>query len=365
MSFQPERMVAAPLGGDDWRGSGDADVDVPACNQAAAASHPAAKRARVDHSADTTPYPVLNGGGVCAAAVPTAPPAATSGDSATVGLLATKLTAALRLLDRGPASQSDMCAGFFAGRVSDATHDAPALFVSGPTHGTFWREATPDAFGVFRASLGPERPHRERVAGWGPLPNYPSTAVPAAVFAACPHIHAIVHAHPRSMMTLSALDDARSQVLPMSEPSFMFYERVAHLPCNFFFDDDYLTQMVEALRDGSKFAISMANHSFLMTGKTVEEAYLRAYMLEQSASIQLAALSAAGGALPPAVPRDECLFHRASYEGYAGCPPYDGSLEWAGLVRGLDADCPGWSGDLGERLADAFTKADAKSSDVQ
>ena len=55
-----------------------------------------------------------------------------------------------------------------------------------------------------------------------------------------------------------------------------FYERVAHLPCNFFFDDDYLTQMVEALRDGSKFAISMANHSFLMTGKTVEEAYLRA-----------------------------------------------------------------------------------------
>ena len=133
----------------------------------------------------------------------------------------------------------------------------------------------------------------------------------------------------------------------------MFYERVAHLPCNFFFDDAYLGTIVEAIKDGSKFCISMANHSFLMTGKTIEEAYLRAYMLEQSASIQLSALSAAGGELPPAVPHEECLFHRASYEGYAGCPPYDGELEWAGLVRGLDADCAGWRGDHGVRLGEA------------
>jgi len=273
------------------------------------------------------------------------PPAAAS-----VGRLATKLTAALRLLDRGVAPQSDLCAGFFSARLPEA----PGHFVTGPTHGTFWREATPDSFGVFAAQVGDDRPHRSRLVGEGALPNYPSTAVPAAVYRACPNIHAIVHAHPRSMMALSALDDARRAVLPMSEPSFMFYERVAHLPCNFFFDDDYLKQIVDSLADGSKFAISMANHSFLMTGRTVEEAYLRAYMLEQSASIQLAALAASGGQLPPAVPHDECLFHRASYEGYAGCPPYDGLLEWQGLVRGLDADCGlGWRGDGGECLAKA------------
>ena len=158
-------------------------------------------------------------------------------------------------------------------------------------------------------------------------------------------------------MALSALNQARGAILPMSEPSFMFYERVAHLPCNFFFDDAYLAKIVDAIKDGSKFCISMANHSFLMTGKTVEEAYLRAYMLEQSASIQLAALSASGGELPPEVPREECLFHRASYEGYAGCPPYKGELEWAGLVRGLDADCPGWKGDDGRRLGAAFAES--------
>jgi len=189
--------------------------------------------------------------------------------------------------------------------------------------------------------------------GEGPLPNYPSTAVPAAIYAACPEVNAIVHAHPRSMMVLSALDKERREVLPISEPSFMFYERVAHIPCNFFFDDDYLADIVKAIKDGSKFCISMANHSYLMTGKTVEEAYLRAYMLEQSASIQLAALSAAGGALPPKVPHEECLFHRRSYEGYAGCPPYNGELEWQGLVRGLDSDVPGWRGDGGKRLEKA------------
>jgi len=361
MSFHPQAMVAAdPLPPHDWPHRAGTNV-AATCDKPSVDPLPASKRARTAEPASRAPCHVAPGDGTCCSSMPhqTTTLGAPPGPAAKVGQLATKLTAALRLLDRGAAPQSDLCAGFFAARLTDTAHGAPPLFVSGPTHGTFWREATPSTFGVFRATIGADTPHRCRVVGDGPLPNYPSTAVPAAVFAACPHINAIVHAHPRSMMALSALDSARSQILPMSEPSFMFYERVAHLPCNFFFDDPYLEKIVDALRDGSKFAISMANHSYLMTGKTVEEAYLRAYMLEQSASIQLAALSAAGGTLPPAVSREECLFHRASYEGYAGCPPYDGSLEWLGLVRTLDADCPGWSADRGEWLANAFARVDA------
>ena len=77
-------------------------------------------------------------------------------------------------------------------------------------------------------------------------------------------------------------------------------------------------------------------------------------MLEQSASIQLAALSATGGALPPIPPHDECMFHRRSYEGYDGCAPYDGRLEWPGLLRQLDEETPAWRGDGGGGLAKAF-----------
>ena len=83
----------------------------------------------------------------------------------------------------------------------------------------------------------------------------------------------------------------------------------------------------------------MRNHSYLMTGKDVQECYMRAYMLEQSATVQLQMLAATGGVLPQIPDHEECMFHRRSYEGYDGCPPYDGKLEWPGLVRGIDHEC--------------------------
>jgi len=101
----------------------------------------------------------------------------------------------------------------------------------------------------------------------------------------------------------------------------------------------------------------MRNHSYTMVGRSIQECHLRCYMLEQSASIQLAALAANGGRLPRIPDRDECLFHRRSYEGYDGCAPYDGKLEWPGLLRTLDAECAGWRGDSGDKLARAFEAA--------
>ena len=55
-----------------------------------------------------------------------------------------------------------------------------------------------------------------------------------------------------------------------------------------------------------------------------------------------------GGKLPQIPDHEECMFHRRSYEGYDGCPPYDGMLEWPALVRSLDRDCAGWRGDQRE-----------------
>ena len=52
------------------------------------------------------------------------------------------------------------------------------------------------------------------------------------------------------------------------------------------------------------------------SAKDVQEAYIRSYMVEQSASVQLQLLSASGGALPTIPSEEECLFHRRSYEGY-------------------------------------------------
>lgn len=293
---------------------------------------------------------------------------ALSPSASEVAQLATQLAAGLRLLSKG--NQSDLCAGFFSARLSTE----PTLFLA-PSHGTHWSIVIPNTFGVFRTSrhqstmasssdaMSCDALH-ERIAGKAPMPNFPSTAVSAVIYAAFPEVNAIVHAHPRSMMALVALDSSIGKVLPISEPSFMFFERVAYLPCNSFFDNDYLDQIIQALhkqQSGSggapPFCIVMRNHSYIMVGQTLEECYLRCYMLEQSASIQLAALSVNGGKLPPIPDRQECLFHRRSYEGYNGCAPYDGKLEWPGLVRGLDTESPEWSDDSGAKLAQAFEKA--------
>jgi len=142
-----------------------------------------------------------------------------------------------------------------------------------------------------------------RLAGTGRMPNFPATAVSAAVYSAFPEINAIVHAHPTSVMALTAGIGPRATVLPISEPSFMFYERLASLPCNFFFDDEYLFNLVASMRESSegvregggdnspatkassKYGVLMENHSYIMTGKDVPEAFLRSYMIEQAASV--------------------------------------------------------------------------------
>ena len=184
--------------------------------------------------------------------------------------LAVELTAGLRLLEQG--GQADLCAGFFSARHP---HD-PTLFLA-PRHGMFWKESTPDMYGVYSCATGRyANGDGARVCGDGPMPNFPSTEVSAALYNAYPSINAVVHAHPASIMSLSAADGQLGTILPMSEPSFMFYERVASLPCNFFFDEDYVDTMVGALSDGP-YCIMMRNHSYIMTGKDVQETYMRSY----------------------------------------------------------------------------------------
>mmetsp|Transcript_55510 Transcript_55510/g.154684 ORF Transcript_55510/g.154684 Transcript_55510/m.154684 type:complete len:321 (-) Transcript_55510:84-1046(-) len=254
-----------------------------------------------------------------------------SGTATNVAEAALHLTAGLRLLDQG--GQSDLCAGFFSARHPDR----PDLFLA-PSHGAYWREATPSIFGIYSCKS------RERLAGYGRLPNFPGLAVSAAIYSAFPEVNAVIHAHPSSVMAVAAADGPAGTILPMSESSFMFYERVKSLECNFFFDDAYLEKIVDALRDGS-YCILMRNHSYIMTGRTIPECYIRSYMLAQSADVQLKVLAALGGNLPKIPDHDECLFHRRSYEGYEGCPPYDGQLEWPGLLRRLDREHPSWRGD--------------------
>ena len=69
-----------------------------------------------------------------------------------VKALAVSLTAGLRLLEQG--GQADLAAGFFSAR-----HPVHRDLFLAPSHGVFWKEMTPDAFGVYLVSDGSRSQH--------------------------------------------------------------------------------------------------------------------------------------------------------------------------------------------------------------
>ena len=162
------------------------------------------------------------------------------------------------------------------------------------------------------------------------------------------HVNAIVHAHGPASMALAA--SSQNEVLPISEHAFMFYERVGYVGCDFFFGDQYVAELVAALREPGVFALQMRNHAYLMTGSTIQQTYMRSYMFEKACDVQLKVM--ASGAPPHLPPPAELEFHRDSYEGYPGCPAYAGDLEWPGLRRQLERRSPGWDRDEGAIYVD-------------
>lgn len=168
-----------------------------------------------------------------------------------------------------------------------------------------------------------------------PYPNAPVLPLGSAIFSKHPKINAVCHAHGPNSMAVTATTDS---ILPISEPSFMFYERLNSIHCDFFFEKHYCEEIAMGL-DDRIFGTLIQNHAYIMTGLSIQECYLRAYMLEQSCEIQLRAMKAGNLKIPSA---EEIAYHQRSYEGYDGCPAYQGSLEWKGLLRSLYFDGLSW-----------------------
>lgn len=160
--------------------------------------------------------------------------------------------------------------------------------------------------------------------------NFAAVNPAAHVFRARPDVNVIIHAHARSVMAVSGLAEGLRFV---SEPAFAFYKGLAYIDADFHFDDDYCATVVSALGDGK--ALIYRNHSFATVGKTVAEAMLNAYLLDQACEIQLR-MQASGDKLLQ--PTEAQLKHH--YGAFYGNPKYiyDGSLEWPGMLRRLDRE---------------------------
>lgn len=160
--------------------------------------------------------------------------------------------------------------------------------------------------------------------------NFAAVNPATHVFQARADVNAIIHAHSPAIMAVSGLKGGLQLV---SEPSFAFYKGLSYLEADFHFDDNYCAAVAKALGDGK--ALIYRNHAFATVGKTVAEALLNAYLLNQACEIQLR-MQASGEKINR--PTDAELQHH--YDAFYGNPKYiyDGSLEWSGMLRRLDRE---------------------------
>lgn len=232
------------------------------------------------------------------------------------------LAAGYRLLERH--GHGDLAAGFFTCR-SPENHSVMLVGQQG-LH-----------FGEVRASdIVAVDIYTKQVLSSSDRPvSFGALQLATAVYRRHPEVGAFLHSHPQDAMALAAL--VEPELLMLAEPSFLFYERVAYADADYFFGDAYAATLASNL-DGGKFVVLVKNHAIMVAGKDVPQTFYRAYAFNQAAGVQLRAMAATGGRKEGLheTPRNESLYHRRSCEEWAG--GFDGSLEWPGLLRGLERD---------------------------
>lgn len=222
------------------------------------------------------------------------------------------VAAAFRLLDRH--GMSDLVAGNISARLPGAE-----WFFTHP-HGHFFDEMKASDLIKVDLSGKPLGGVDERV-------HYSAVRQGAYGFAARPDVNVVLHAHGMPVMGVSALERG---ILPISEWAFIFYKGVAYLEADFHFGDDYMQRVANALKDNR--IVIYQNHAFLVVAKTIAEAFLLAYMLNQACALQLKILASGDPIITPS--KEACERHYAAY--YGPNAAYDGSAEWPGLLRSLD-----------------------------
>lgn len=143
-----------------------------------------------------------------------------------------------------------------------------------------------------------------------------------------PDANFFVHGHCDDVMAVGSID---SKLLPLSQPAVYLNHMLTYLEYEFEEDADFGTRFVETL--GQHNIMISHNHGYYCLGRTAAEAFFRAYYLRQACSVQLKVM--ATGDTPHLI--DPQRIARYQDQMYASDDyNYDGSTEWAGLLRRID-----------------------------
>ncbi len=152
------------------------------------------------------------------------------------------------------------------------------------------------------------------------------------IFGSRPEINFFVHAHCEDVM---AVGSTQRGLLPLSQPAVYLMHLTTYLDYEFFEDEEFAEKFVTNL--GQHGIMISHNHGYYALGRTAAEAFFRAYYLRQACSVQVKVLST--GEEPRLIdPQSVARFQDQMYasEHYN----YDGSTEWAALLRKLEREQP-------------------------
>ena len=139
----------------------------------------------------------------------------------------------------------------------------------------------------------------------------------------------VMHSHSRAGMAIAAL---RHGLLPISMNATLFFDDIAYHdfegPSLYLEERDRLRKSL-----GTKKAMILRNHGLLTVGRTVAEAFIRLYRLEQACRIQLDA--AAAGELNLL---DDKIARKSGHDTsrFMESEAAYGQLEFNALMRKLD-----------------------------
>jgi len=228
------------------------------------------------------------------------------------------LAAGFRLLDKY--GMSDLTNGSIVGRLPGAD-----WFLTHP-HGLHFHE-------IKASDLIKANADGDAVDPATPT-NFAVCKPAAAIFKERPEINSVIHAHGYGVMGVAALECG---LLPISEAAFLFYNDIAYIDADFYFDDEYCAEIAKAL--GPHKAMIYHHHAFASVGTTVPEAFYFAFSLNVACEMQMKILACNEKVLIP--PPEVCERH---YNAAFGSDwRADGSIEWPGLRRTLDAEDPSYA----------------------
>ena len=166
--------------------------------------------------------------------------------------------------------------------------------------------------------------------------NRAGHTIHSAILMARDEVGCALHLHSRAGMAVAALEEG---LMPLNQISMQFYHRISyHDYEGIALDLDERERLIASM--GENHAMILRNHGLLTVGRSVAEAFMRAYYLEKACEIQMDAL-AMGRELrlpPPEVCEHAAQQFDRAYER-GSC-----ELAWAANRRIIDRVNPGYEG---------------------